>query len=434
MSGEVVSNQLSSLRFSIEQASDTTCIANVIVPKFIIQKLFDYAVRLQQPHIVTLGFPQGHVPLRYIEQEFRVTIFTFLKEFLLKFCISNFLLKEIRESKLIVIGSPMLRSINLQNDMDATFSFDLNLFRNLTMQEWKLLPFKAPKRKNYRDIDRQVELFVKKESSLDPVEHIEYGDWVYFSLTIVDEKGKPVIDNFEQYFWFRLHDEEVENILQTRLLDKKVGDSFLLDKSAFYDALTMHIDGVFPLLLRIEHVISYRTLCFEKMKKHFRLKTQKDVTRKLIEVFSFRNDLSQRHLIVDEAFKLLLNKHRFIPPHSLVSHYEEIILSDVKKKLDYSVYKKEKKFNDYVRMLAEKQVKEVLFSEMLAHAENINIINDDVFNYLNLTTRQRTQQLLHFTLPATKNNGQEVPTAEEFIKHICFREKALNYIIYYLTK
>lgn len=434
MSDEVVKNEVSLLKFSTDYSSDVAGIARVTVPKQIIKKLFDYAVRLQRPHVITLGFSLGSVPLSYIEQEFRVTLSTFLKEFLLKFCVSNFLLSKIRESKLIVIGSPMLRTIDFQSNTDAVFSFDFSLFQGLTMQEWKLLPFKAPKRKNYRDIDRQVELFVKKESEVNPLDHVEQGDWVYFSLTILDEHAKPLIDHFEQYFWFRLHDEEVENILQSRLIDKKVGDSFLLDKTAFYDSLTMHVDGVFPLLLRVEHIISYRTLCFEKMKKHFRLKTQKDVARKLIEVFSFRNDLSQRHLIVDEAFKLLLNKHRFIPPHALVAHYEDIILSDIKKKLDYSVYKKEKKFSNYVRMLAEKQVREVLFSEMLAHAENLNVANDDVYNYLNLTTRQRTQQLLHFNLPITKMNGQEIPWAEEFIKHTCFREKALNYMIHYLTK
>jgi len=434
MSSEVVKSELSSLRFSVDYTSDTAGIARVIIPKFIVKKLFDYAVRLQKPHIVTLGFSQGEVPLSYIEQEFRTTITAFLKEFLFKFCVSNFLLHEIRKSKLVVIGSPVLRSIELENDADAIFSFDLNLFQNLTMQEWKLLPFKAPKRKNYRDIDRQVELFVKKESEIKQQDFIEYGDWVYFSLTIMDLQNKPLLNNFEQRFWFRLHDEEIENVLQSRLLNKKIGDSFFLDKSAFYDTLTTHVDGVFPLSLQIEHVIPYRTLCFEKMKRHFRLKTQKDITRKLIEVFSFRNDLSQRHLIVDEAFKLLLNKHRFIPPHSLVSQYEQFILSDIKKKLDYSVYKKEKKFGNYVRMLAEKQVKEILFSEILAHTEDLNIINDDVFNYLSLTTRQRTLQLLHFNLPITKINGQEIPMPEESIKNICFREKALNYMIYYLTK
>lgn len=434
MSSEVVKNGISLLKFSIDYSRDVSGIAQVTVSKHIIKKLFDYLVCLQRPHVVTPGFSYGQVPLSYIEQEFHSTLLTFLKEFLLKFCVLNFLWNKIRESKLVVIGSPVLRSIHLQHDTDAVFLFDFTVFHNLAMQEWKLLPFKSPKRKNYRDIDRQVELFIKKESEVVAFDQIEHGDWVYFSLTILDSDNKPLIDNFEQYFWFRLQDEEVENILQSRLLNKKIGDAFLLDKTAFYDSLTIHIDGIFPLLLRIEHVIPYRTLCFEKMKKHFRLKTQKDVARKLIEVFSFRNDLSQRHLIVDEAFKLLLNKHRFIPPHTLVLHYEELILNDIKKKLDYSVYKKEKKFSNYVRMLAEKQVKEVLFSEILAHTENLNIVNEDVYNYLNLTTRQRTQQLLHFNLPIAKINGQEIPWSEELIKHTCFREKALNYMIYYLTK
>ena len=39
------------------------------------------------------------------------------------------------------------------------------LFPTITFQEWKYLPFKAPKRKNYKDLDRQVETFLQEEVS-----------------------------------------------------------------------------------------------------------------------------------------------------------------------------------------------------------------------------------------------------------------------------
>jgi FKBP-type peptidyl-prolyl cis-trans isomerase (trigger factor) len=438
--GEIVSNEAkkqtadSRLRFDIKYCSDTSCVVDIVVPKYVVRTLFDCIVQLQQPYVTAPGFLLGSVPLSYIAQEFRSTLLLFLKEFLLKFCVTNFLYGRIRDAKLILVGTPLLRDIRLHPDEDGIFSFDVTLFQPLAIQEWKLLPFKVPRRKNYRDIDRQVENFIKKETDFQANEFVEQGDWVYFSLTIVDQKGNPLLLDFSQYFWFRLHDEEVENVLQSQLFSKKVGDSFLLEKSVFYNAFTMHIDGVFPLYLRIEEIVHYKMLCFDRLKRHFRLKTQKDVFKKLIEVFSFRNDLSQRHAMVEEAFKLLLSKHRFVPPHPLVVQYEEEILAEIKKKLDYSVYKKEKKFGDYVRMLAEKQVREQLFSEMIGYTEDVTVFHDDVCNYLNLTNRQRTQQLLHFGLPQTKMNGQEIPVAEEYIKNNCFREKALNYIIYYLTK
>jgi len=434
MSSEALPNKNSALKFEVQKVSDTTAVVHVIILQSMVKKTFEYLARIQQEHVSTLGFSTGKVPLSYIQQEFRVTLLTFLKEFFLKFCVMNFLLSQLRNHKLIIVGSPVLRNIVLEPESKGIFCFDLMLFAPLTIQEWKLLPFKSPKRKNYRDIDRQVEGFIKKEVEAETEQKIEYGDWVCFSLTLVDHNQRPLLENFSQYFWFCLKDEEVENALQSVLLGKKVGDNFLIDKTIFYDTFTTHLDGVFPLLLKIEHAVSYKVLCFEKFKKHFRLKTQKDVHKKLIEVFSFRNDLSQRHLIVDEAFKLLLSKHRFAPPYSLVTYYEELILRDIKKTLDYSVYKKEKRFSSYVRQLAEKQVREILFIEMLAHAEELDIQNDDVCSYLNLTSRQRTQQLLHFILPATKLNGQEIPCSEEYIKTTCFREKALNYMIYHLTK
>ena len=101
---------------------------------------------------------------------------------------------------------------------------------------------------------------------------------------------------------------------------------------------------------------------------------------------------------------------------------------------DYHVYRAEKNFQDHVRNLAEKLVKEMIFIDKLAYHENITISDDDIKGYLNLTNRPRMKEFIYFDLPSFKIQGQEVPIPAEELKRICLREKAINYVIYHLTK
>jgi FKBP-type peptidyl-prolyl cis-trans isomerase (trigger factor) len=164
------------------------------------------------------------------------------------------------------------------------------------------------------------------------------------------------------------------------------------------------------------------------------VKTNKDMHKKLIEVFSYRNDVSQRLAMVEEAFKLLLSRHRFFAPNYLVLRQQKIILGAIQSNPDYNVYRKQKDFNFWVQQLAEKQVKEMLLIDQLIYRENITVSNEDIVNYLNLDKRQRMREFMYFGLPESKHYGQEMPLAMNELSRVCAREKAINYVIYYLTK
>ena len=57
----------------------------------------------------------------------------------------------------------VLLILKLKPSEDARFIFELSLFPDLSIYEWKYFPFKAPKRKNYKDLDRQVDSFIEEE-------------------------------------------------------------------------------------------------------------------------------------------------------------------------------------------------------------------------------------------------------------------------------
>jgi len=91
-------------------------------------------------------------------------------------------------------------------------------------------------------------------------------------------------------------------------------------------------------------------------------------------------------------------------------------------------------FDQKVRLLAEKQVRENILIDHFALQENINIDDSDVFGYLNLTKRPRTKEFIHFLHPEIRANEEELPIPHESLKYLCIKEKTINHILYHFTK
>jgi len=425
------------LRFEYDQIRPALCRAAVVIDKEFVSKLYREAMFSQQKTVCAHGFAQGSVPLEYIKQNFNVSIIEHLKEFLFHYFVIGFLNREIRAKKIFSAGEPRLTNIDVAPGKEARFHFDLTTFPPIEFQNWKYFPFKPPKRKRYKDLDRQVVSFVKEEKDRfkkkdDP--SIKIGDWVCFDIDLLDENNKPVFGTQQENLWIKIGDEAGDEEYQNIFLNKKADDIFQTTETCMQDYFSSQIDTHYNFLITIKDVLHDDYVCFDQFKKHFKIKTNKEMVQRMVEVFSFRNDLSQRQMMVEESLRLLLQRHPFSVPKYLVLRQEHQVIDAVKNNPDYHVYRMQKDFRDYVRQLAEKQIKETILLDQLALRENITIGHDDIKHYLNLTKRQRMKDFIYFEHPETKIDGREMPISSELLKQSCLREKTLNHIIYHLTK
>ncbi len=431
---EFLENQLS---LKLEYSRPNFCFATIIVPKQIVKTLYHEAARSQQKSALTHGFQRGEVPIEYIKQNFTDNLVEHLKELLLKYCVINFLCQQIHKKKLVTAGNPRLASIVIEPNNDAQFHFELSLFVDLSIYEWKYFPFRAPKRKNYKDLDRQVESFLQEEKN--QLQHykdtiLEIGDWVSFDISFVDEHEQPLIENFAQNFWFKLGEDETESPLRQLFIGKKRGDTFYTNHPVLQEYFSDQLDTNYTFFIEITNILAHSYFCFDHFKRTFRIKTNKDMHKKLIEVFSYRHDISQRHAMVEGALFTLLSKHRFTIPNHFVLRQKKVLLDKIQSNPDYHVYRSQKDFQTHIQKLAEKQVMETIFIDKLAYHENLAVSDEDIKGYLNLINRPRMKEFIYFDLPSFKIQGQEFPIPTEELKRICLREKAINYTIYHLTK
>lgn len=429
---------LSHLSFSLQQSNAHFGHITVTIPQNYVEKLYLQASEEQKNDSHVYGFSRGEVPLAYIEKNFQPHILEHIKEFFFKYFVINWLYNELYLHKVFFAGEPRLTTISIMQSKDALFGFSISLIPALPLQGWKRLVFKAPKRKNYKDLDRQVENFLKEEEeasvkALNP-NIIDIGDWIHFSVTLLNKNKEPMFEELQELLWLKIGYEEADAPFQTLFVGKKIGDSFITNHYSLQEYFSSHLDTHYFFSIIILDHLSSKFFCIEHFKRHFRIKTSKDLHLKFIEVFSYRNDISQRRAISQDALKLLLTKHNFSIPAHLVLRQEKTILEVVSNKPDYHVYKIQPDFKEKIKLLAEKQLKEHVLMRQLAIIEGIQVSTNDIKGYLNLMNRSRTSDFIYFEPPTTKFLGKEMPLSAALLIECCLKEKTLNHAIYHLSK
>jgi FKBP-type peptidyl-prolyl cis-trans isomerase (trigger factor) len=425
------------LSFAAEKTGTDRCKAVIKISPHYVNSIYQYILRVKQSSIVTQGFIKGTTPLSYIEYMFKQNILEHLKELFYTHCVINYLYHQITINRINIAGEPIFKEALLDPQQGAVYVFDLSQLTPPAKNDWKRLPFKAPTRKNYKDLDRQVEFFIDEEhkaSEAHAKDGINQGDWIRFNMSIVDENGQPLMPGYCDHVWLRLGDEIIDRDAYELFEGKHVGDTFISDSDLLQEYVSTSFDIRYSFLIEIKDRVPHTHFSLDHFKKHFKIKTARETHAKLIEVFSYRNDISQRRETIEAVFKLLLQHYSFEAPENLTSRQQELVLRLMQSNPDYHVYKTQPDFKNKVRMLAEKQVRENILIDYLSYDEQIQASDEDIVNYLNLTKRQRTKEFIYFDMPSFKAKGHETPVPNELIRYCCLHEKTLNYLVSYLTK
>lgn len=397
------------LRIEFDPINTALCWVKITVPQPIVSAIYEQTARTIQQSATLPGFHKGNAPVFYIKQNFKAAILEHVKSFLFTYYVLSFLQRSLHTHKLLVAGEPRITKATIAPESAAIFTFEITLFPEIELLEWKFFPFKAPKRKQYRDLDKQVEAFVSEEQDrahkyTNPV--VQSGDWVGFTITIVDEHGESLLFGYQERLWFRIGEEEADGSLRELFLDKQVGNIFYTSSKELQDYFSGSLHADFIFCITIHTIVPYAFVCLENFKKHFKLKTSKEMYRKIIEVFSYRKDLSQRRSMVEESLKLLLHKHKFSVPNHLVLRQQGSVMEAVRRNPDYHVYRVQPDFQEHIRQLAEKRAKECIIIDRIAYKEDLDINTPDIETYLNLTKRPRIKEFIYFDVPSMNSTAK----------------------------
>ena len=431
-------NSKKDISLNLEPISSHLLKATVKIPSNLTSIIHTQTVESYKQSAFLPGFKKTETPQEYIEESYKNEIELTLKGLLFKHVVLDFLMDQMFQKKIPLANYPRLDNIQATPNKEINFLFNISISDPLELKEWKNFVFRAPKRKKYKDLDKQVTLFLKRETSLfkkQPPDTVQENDWVSFQATMLNKNQKPILEQHTKTYWLKVNNKYLTRPFQSLLLNKKLGESFITNNIPLKNELSDEAENnKYLFLIKIKGITKGNHLSLETFKTNFKLKSKLDVHKKLIEIFSYRNDISQRKSIIEELFHLLLSKHRFEVPKHFIIRRQEDILQSLRQHPDYQVYKQQKDFLAQIAMLAEKQLAEEIIIDQIAYKENITVEEQDIENYLSLFNNNRLKEFVYFKPLLEKIEDNDTPLQNGLLKQAILREKTLNYILHTLTK
>lgn len=383
------------------------------------------------------GFDRDKTPRDYVKEMYAKEIGQKIQNYFFYHLVTDFVINELIARKINSVNYPRLASIEHCLDKKVFYHFDVSVADPLELKEWKHFAFKPPKRKRYKDLDKQVESFVDQQpenTAKQNPNRVGEGDWVYFQASMIDAKQQEISPHLSCNFWVCTSNQGINDDFINQLIGKEIGESFTTKFFSYHEQESESQWCFFPFNIVVKAIVKGGYFSLEIFKNTFKLKNKNDVHNKLMEIFSYRHDQSQRKAIIDEVFHLLLSKHRFEVPKHHVLRREEDLVHFLSKEPDYYVYKSQRDFHDYVELLAEKQLKEEIIIDQIAYNENIRIETRDIAQYLHLFSNKRLREFIYFRPIAEKVDSQTAPINTTILMQSALREKTINQIIHTLTR
>lgn len=420
------------LSIAINRASShvdkvTVGITNELINKVLLLTTKLFAVKPVE------GFQPKNVPLEYIQSTLQEEIIKKMRSLFLRHVIINVIDDYIKSNKIVSSNYPRLTKVETPANGPWSFDFDLTRAHPVELKEWRNFSFKQPKRKRYKDLDKQVINFLDHEAiELKRLDHekVEEHDWVFFKAMLCTPEGEIFQPSIASDFWINVKQHAGIDLLRDIFVGKHIGDTFVTNLLDMDQGFNEYENYRYYFKVTILTVVKGGRLSLDLLKGNFKLKNKNDVHNKLMEVFSFRNDESQRRSTIEEVFHLLLSKHRFEVPKHLVLRRQEDLLLAIMKQPDYQVYKAQKDFNHHLELLAEKQLKEEIIVDQIGFQEDLQGEMIDAQHYLHLFGNKKLHEFLYFKPIVARLDQFNVPLNLALLQQTFTREKTLNYIIH----
>ena len=254
------------LQLTLNPISSHLIKASVTVNPSIVKPLWLNTVEIYR-HDRIEGFDQTTIPAEYVSEVFKGEIHSKIKHYLFNHIVIDFLFNELTKRKIAVANTPRLNFIETQCDEKLVYHFNISTSDLLELKDWKLFAFKSPKRKRYKDLDKQVIAFMDNRAEGAPaLTTVTENDWVMFQATPVNEADEPLSAHLSSLFWIFTQRQEVIEPFIIELLGKKLDEAFFTTSIDLYQDEIKAEHHSYRYRINIMAIVKGANFCLETFK------------------------------------------------------------------------------------------------------------------------------------------------------------------------
>ena len=210
----------------IFEKTTSSHLASVVieVDKILTEEVYLQAINLFKGERLE-GFTLFSTPKEYLEMNYKSEIAHRVKQYLFHHFVLDFLFRELARKKIMIVNTPRLTLVDFKPGETTRFHFNISIADAVELKEWKHFSFKTPKRKKYKDLDKQVINFIEQENILAQQQKhlIEEADWVLFTSALIDHSTREInYPHLTTSFWIKVQFSSMPNSFAQEFVDKKI--------------------------------------------------------------------------------------------------------------------------------------------------------------------------------------------------------------------
>ena len=247
------------LEFFVKRESSSILCITISVSSTLVNKIKKHTLDIYKTKMKSKGFGAGLIPEHYVETNCTFSINESCSKFVLKFFVLDFLEENIQDKKMVCLSRPKLVEIKCFDNGAINYIFRASVIGNICPDNWEKIHFSPPKRKLYKDLDRQAVTFIKTaEEELTIKKHesegdkvVEDSDWVSFSTILLNNNNQPATRGYRSNFWLKIDTKYVVTPLHGSFLGRQEGEVFTVEDLPIFGIPSdlLSIKGKFKIII-----------------------------------------------------------------------------------------------------------------------------------------------------------------------------------------
>ncbi len=390
----------------------------VVLPKDEYDNIRDEEAKNVRKEAQIPGFRKGKAPLGMVKRRFAGII----ESYAMEKAAERSLFEGTIQEKIEIVGTPEAKEMNFDDEGNLVLTFHIETLPEIELQKYKGLEIMRDK---YIITDKFVEEKIKElqqeRAEVTAVDGpVEEGHRVTIDMQELDESGVPIVGRKYDDVTIKIgegqFDKEIENQLigaqkgETRRVEKVYPDDFPQEdyagKKELYDMTIKEI---------MEEKIPELTDEFVQELGDESLKTVEDLKKRVRENLEHQYENESKQRFEEDLIQTLLAENPFEIPQALIDNYVDAMARNAVQR------NPNLKMEDARRAYepnAETMVKWYYLTKRIAEAENIEVTDEDVQEFLekNIEDEEKRKEIL-----ANK-------ASVERIKDDLFYEKVMKFL------
>ena len=365
---------------------------NIVMPKGDIEPIRERETKKVRRDVQIPGFRKGKAPLNMVKRAYG----QYIEAYTMESAVQEAVDKAIVENDIKVVGMPEPKKVEFNDDGDLVMDVEVEVFPEIKLNKYKGLGLiKDTYVVGDSFLENEIQKILKQKAVYEEVDRpVQEGDVVLIDMQQLEEDGTPQKNRKYPDISVTVGEKRFDPDIEKALIGKEGGKTHRIEKAFPDDYPQKEVAGkkeYYDITIKKIEQVTLPELTLDFLKEIMpdveSVEAFKEQLKKKIEN-DYAHEAERR--LNQELMQVLLDENPIDMPSAVVERYLDELMENMRQN---NAYADERSLREYYRGEAEQNLKWMYLKEEIAKAENIDVDEKEIEEYLNKIENEEVRKM-----------------------------------------